>query len=315
MTGKGSIAAESVVEEGCVAVALSSDVGIGIGVRRDAASDLRSAAREAVAEALDPLADAEHRLLLLLLDTPNSDHADAVSGAYEVAGPQVPLAGGGAGGTSPALLLDGAAIRDAVVAIALAAPNAVGLGTAHGCKAIATPAIVTRSDGLQVVELDGRPASEVYLERLGYADVVLSDEEFEALAVTHPLAQPELNGDTRLRHVRWREGTNLACATHLPPGAAVEFTRQGPEDIVEAASRAVDDSLWALDHPPGAALVFDCAGRKGAIGDALGLEQSALTSAFGEPPPLAGAFTYGEIARSRGAKGDRNHAAVVATIA
>jgi hypothetical protein len=202
-----------------------------------------------------------------------------------------------------------------VVAVALAAPNGVGVGSAHGCRAIAAPAIVTRSDGLKVTELDGRPASEVYLERLGYADVVLSDVQFEALAVTHPLAQPELNGDTRLRHVRWREGTQLACATHLPPGAAVEFTQQGPDEMVEAAARAVDRSVEALGRTPGAALIFDCAGRKGAIGGALGLEQSALTSAFSETPPLAGAFTFGEIARSRGAKGDRNHAAVVATLA
>lgn len=315
MTGKGSIAAGEIVEHGCVAIALSDRVGVGVGVRESAAADLREAARDASRDALDALGDAEHRLLLLLLDTPNSDHAEAVAGAYDVAGPSVPLAGGGAGGPSPALLHDGAAIRNAVVAVALAAPNAVGLGTAHGCEAIAAPSIVTRSEGLKLTELDGRPASEVYLERLGYADVVLSDEEFEALAVTHPLAQPELNGDTRLRHVRWREEEALACATHLPPGAAVEFTQQGPDEIVAAASRAVSDSLAALDRPPRASLIFDCAGRKGAIGSALGLEHSALISAFGEAPPLAGAFTYGEIARSRGAKGDRNHAVVVATLA
>jgi hypothetical protein len=107
----------------------------------------------------------------------------------------------------------------------------------------------------------------------------------------------------------------LVCATHLPPGAAVEFTHQAPDDIVAAARRAVGDSVAALGTDPRAALVFDCAGRKGAIGGALGLESDALHSAFTGAPPIAGAFTYGEVARARGAKGDRNHAVVVASLA
>ncbi len=315
ITGKGTIGRDGIVEEGCTAIALGSSITAGIGLRENASDDLRTAAGEATADALAPLDGSPNSLLLLLLDTPSSDQADAVAGAYDVAGPMVPLAGGGAGGPEPRQLVDGRAIRESVLAIGIAAPNGVGLATAHGCEAIASPSIVTRSDGLKVTELDGRPATEVYLEALGYGGVELSDEEFEALAVTHPLAQPELNGDTRLRHVRWREGTSLACATHLPPGAAVEFTHQGPADIVAAASRAVQQSVADLGRPPAAALIFDCAGRKGAIGGALGLESSALYSAFESVPPLAGAFTYGEVARARGAKGDRNHAVVVATLA
>jgi hypothetical protein len=315
LTTKGAIGPSRIAEEGCTAIAFRGDVEVGIGVRQSASSDLRSAARQASADALAGLEGRENSILLLFLDTPSSDQADAVAGAYDVAGPTVPLAGGGAGGGSPAQIVGGEAVREAVVAVALSAPRGVGLGTAHGCRTISSPSIVTRSDGLRIVELDGRPASDVYLERLGYGGVEFSDDDFEALAVTHPLAQPELNGDARLRHVRWREDTVLVCATHLPPGAAVEFTHQTPDDIVAAARRAVAESVADLGTDPGAALIFDCAGRKGAIGGALGLESEALHSSFGAPPPIAGGFTYGEVARSRGAKGDRNHAVVVATLA
>ena len=314
LTGKGAIGPEGIVEEGCTAIAFGDEVGFGIGMRHDA-TDLRRAAREATSEALAAVAGERNILVLLFVDTPSSDQADAVAGAYDAAGPEIPLAGGGAGGRTPAQLVGGQALREAVVAVALAAPTGVGLGTAHGCRTVSSPSIVTRSDGLRLVELDGRPASDVYLERLGYGPAELSDGEFETLAVTHPLAQPELNGDTRLRHVRWREGTVLVCATHLPSGAAVEFTHQSPKDIVAAAGRAVEESVAALGTAPRAALIFDCAGRKGAIGGALGLESEALHSAFDAPPPIAGAFTYGEIARARGAKGDRNHAVVVAGLA
>lgn len=317
ITGKGAIASDRFVEEGCSILALDRSVGVGIGIREAASANLRESAREASREALDAVDGRSGRtLLLLLLDTPHTDQADAVAGAYDAAGPHIPLAGGGAGGPAPAQLVNGRAIREAVVAIALKAPRGVGVGTRHGCRAMASPSIVTRSEGLVLTEIDGRPATEVYLERLGYGGMELDDDEFEALAVTHPLAQPELNGDTRLRHVRWREGSGLACATHLPAGAAVEFTHQSPDDIVAAAGAAVRDSIAALDQPPGAAIIFDCAGRRSAIGGALGLESSALLGSFrGASPPLAGAFTYGEVARARGAKGDRNHAVVVAALA
>ncbi len=177
--------------------------------------------------------------------------------------------------------------------------------------------IATRTKGRLLFELDGRPAVDVYLERHGLAGVELGSEEFSALAVTHPLAQPELNGSSRLRHVLGRgpEG-GLELSTHIPVDAAVDFTAQVPGDIVEASGRAVRNALARLGGAPRAALVFDCAGRKRAVADSLKLEVEGIIAGFGgDPPPLAGTFSHGEIYRLRGAKGDRNHAVVVAAFA
>ena len=128
----------------------------------------------------------------------------------------------------------------------------------------------------------------------------------------HPLAQPELRGDVRLRHVRGRapEG-GLACATHLPTNAAVWFAEQTEQTIVESAAEAVEQVLEGLGGPPRAALAFDCAARKRALGYKLIEEAAALVGAFGTPPPLAGLYTRGEVGRRLGAKGDLNHAVVV----
>ena len=145
----------------------------------------------------------------------------------------------------------------------------------------------------------------------------MDDGDFEALAVTHPLAQPELNRSERIRHILGREGTSLVCATQVPENAAVMFTRETPEAVVATAGQGVSEALAALGEAPArAALVFDCAGRKRAAADSLSHEVSGLLSAFpGQRPPLAGLFTHGEIARIRGAKGDRNHALVVVALA
>ena len=314
MTGSGVISVDGAIQRGCSVLAFAEGTPVGVGVAEDAGRDLQRSALRAGSDALAAMGDGP-ATLLLMVDTRSGDQAEAVAGAYAAAGALRPLVGGGAGGDEAAQLAEGRAHRDAVVAVAIGGERPAGIGLAHGCRTRSAPAIATRTDGRFLFELDGRPAAEVYLERLGYEGLELGREDFAALAVTHPLGQPELNGHSRLRHVLGRgpEG-GLECATHIPANAAIEFTHQSPEDIVAASSRAVRMALERLQSPqPRAALIFDCAGRKRAVAGGLDRQVRGLTGAFAEPPPaLAGVFSHGEIFRLRGAKGDRNHAVVVA---
>ena len=182
---------------------------------------------------------------------------------------------------------------------------------------------MTRAEGRIVVQLDGRPAERGLPGEAGpRRRDALGDDEFERLATVHPLAQPELRGDVRLRHVLGRApGGGLECATHIPANAAVEFTEQTPEAIVRSTFDAVSEALApARRRPARAALVFDCAGRRSALGGpgrAAGRRGrgAACRRSAATPPPLAGLYTRGEVGRVRGAKGDRNHAVVVAAFA
>ena len=315
MTGGGLVSTAGPLEQGCVALAFDQSVDAGLGIAERASEGLYEAGRRAAVAALAGIdASARHRVLLLFLDTASGDQALAVAGAYSAAGPAIPLAGGAAGGEASAQFAGGRAVHDSVVAVAIGSPRPIGMGIAHGCTRVAVPSIVTGSDERWLQELDGRPAETVYLEKLGLKGAHLSDSEFEALAACHPLAQPELSGQVRLRHVLARgERGSLRCATPLPPNSAVEFTVQEPEWIVRSAFEAVSAALAPLDRAPArAALVFDCAGRKRALGDSLSDEVAAIVASFGaNPPRLAGLYTHGEIGRLRGAKGDRNHAIVV----
>lgn len=319
MTASGEIGPGGPIELGCSAMAFGSTVAAGVGVAENASRGPRAAGAEAATAALRGVdVHAGHPLLMLFLDTSSGDQSDVIAGAYEVAGPEVPLVGGAAGGANPAQLALGTAARDRVVAVAVVSFDEIGVGIAHGCSPCAVPSIVTRAEGRVVVHLDGRPAEQVYLEKLGRGDsAAIADEEFERLATVHPIAQPELHGDVRLRHVLGRaEDGGLECATHIPSGAAIEFRRQTPEAIVRSTFDAVSDALRPINGPARAALIFDCAGRRSALGgpgEALAAEVRALVSSFGgEAPQIAGLYTRGEVGRVRGAKGDRNHAVVVA---
>jgi hypothetical protein len=315
MSGKGIFTANDPLDDGCAVVAFDRSVEAGVGVGRDAGSDFRGAARRAAAEAASGIGD-RAGLMMLFIDTRAGDLADAIAGAYEVCGPDVPLAGGAAGGSEPVQFADGEALGDAIVAIAVRSERSIGVGNAHSCSVVGEPAVITRANDYVIDEIGGRPAAEVYLQRVG-GRAEISDETFEAMAITHPLAQPQAHGNRRLRHVRGRtpEG-GLICSTQIPVGTTVEFTVLSLEELISSASSSARSSLDSLrGQTPGAALLFDCAGRRKVLGHGQAQEVKAITETFGGEIPLAGLYTDGEVARLNGPEGDFNHAVVSVTFA
>jgi hypothetical protein len=311
MTGTGLITADGPLDQGCVAVAFGASVRASVAAAPRAATDLRAAGRSSTDQALGSLGEAAD-LLLLFIDTTSGDLAEAVSGAYEAAGPEIPLAGGAAGGPAKRFVHMGTASTDSIVAVAIASEGPLAVGNAQTSRTVGPPSIVTRSRGQRIEEIDGRPAEEVYLDQIGLAGVALGDDEFELLAMVHPLAQPELHGDVRLRNVLGKTGDGaIHCGTHIPAGAAIEFTELEIEQVLESGARSVRHGIAGLDGDEvAAALVFDCVGRRKALRDELGREVGAIASAAGQSVPLAGLYTDGEVARVKGAKGDRNHTVV-----
>jgi hypothetical protein len=136
MSGNGSIGADGAIEQGCSALALSSAISAGIGVTTDAGADLRSATHAAATTAFESADERENVTLLLFLDTRTGDQAEAVAGAYGVAGPEVPLAGGAGGGAEPFQLAGDRALTHSVVAVVLGSDAPIGLSQVHGCRMI-----------------------------------------------------------------------------------------------------------------------------------------------------------------------------------
>jgi hypothetical protein len=316
MTGTGAITLGGAIESGCAAIALDSSLPVGVGT--GTSSDPRAAGRAAAAEALFGVGrDPSHAALLLFVDSDSGDQAEIVAGAYEIAGGRIPLAGGAAGGQARAQFADGRSLAGSVVAVAIVSQTPIGVGIGHGCVPRGAPSIVTRSRGEVVLQLDGRPAEAVYLEKLGMGDVPLSDADFETIAMSHPLAQPELRGDIRPRYLRGRApGGGLVCATSIETNAAVDVCEQKPEETVRSAITAVEEARRQLSGPPEVVILFDCAARSAAFGNPLAArEVETIMASFDDPPPaLAGAYTRGEIGRIRGAKGDRNYSLVVVAL-
>lgn len=312
MTGRGLFGPAGPLDEGCVALALGPQVSAAVAASEEASGDLRTAGHECTKDAMAKLGGTPD-LVLLFIDSTRGDIADTVSGAYEAAGPEVPLAGGASGGPEKRHFHDGRTSSDSVVAVALRSDGRLGVGNTQTCKTRGTPSILTRSSGQLIEEIDGRPAEAVYLEQLGFAGVAFDDEEFEAMAITHPIAQPELHGDYRLRHVLGRDGKGgITLGSGIPESAVIEFTELDFDELITSGAASVKSAIGALGGAdPKAAVVFDCAGRRRALQEGIPSEVEAIAGALGSPaPPVVGLYTSGEVARLRGAKGDRNHAVV-----
>jgi hypothetical protein len=235
-----------------------------------------------------------------------------VRGAYSVAGAGVPLVGGGSAHPeqegSTTLIYGGALLQDGVIGIAIGSDAPIGIGVRHGWRPVGDPLLVTRASPGRVLELDGRPAAEVYRERLG-------GRQPQEVMLTHPLGLRRRIGEAHVRFVDddgARDGS-LACA--LPAGALAWVMEADRDAVLAATDAACAEALAALgDAPARALLVFDCVARLHVLGDAADDEIARIARHAGDAT-VAGLYTWGEIARTRGSAGFHQQTLVVLALA
>jgi hypothetical protein len=318
----GEISAAGPGDAGVVVTALG---GHGFDVATAAADAAGGRLREAgadVAGCIDQVADKAHRVLLLLTDGLAGDQAEIVRGAYRVVGAEVPLVGGCAGDdlrmAGTAQFHDGKVLRHAVVAAAIASDAPLGIGVRHGWRRVGSPMLVTRSEGNRVHLLDDAPALDVYLQRLDAPPAAWEDPQaFTLFAMTHPLGLSRRSGE----EVRFVAGADfndrsIQCIAQVPQGGLTWFMEGDDESVLEATDGACHDALAALDgRPPLGFVAFDCIARRGVLGEGGICAEVDRIASFAGGAPVAGFYTYGEIARTHGISGFHNQTLVVLAVA
>jgi hypothetical protein len=294
----------------CTALASAADGG-------------QRAAGAAVADCLTRLdRDPPHRILLLLTDGSLGDQEDILAGAYSVVGASVPLIGGTCS-PDPALghayQLHGrdVATRSVVGAvIASEAPFGVGLG--HGCRKLGQPLIVTRSVRGEIYTLDDRPALHAYLGRLDAPPEVYRDKEtFDNYTRNRPIGIRRRNGE-EVRHVNLVPGPDgrLRSSGEVPEGGLIWVMEGDPESTMDAAAEACQAAVDGLSgHQPLGLIAFDCTSRSRFLGEEGTRQEVERMLKVADGAPLAGFYTWGEIARTRGITGYHNQTLAVLAVA
>jgi hypothetical protein len=203
-------------------------------------------------------------------------------------------------------------LSDGLVGLAIGSTGPIGVGISHGWSKFGRPFLVTSSSGGRIHELDNRPALDVYLECLGLTRHDALDETlFRETAFHHPLGLSRRTGeDIRVVHAADVSDGSLLCLADVPQGAIAWQMATNPEDLVSAAQSSREQAVDALGgRAPLGLVVFDCGARKSMLGPG-GVLQELRALSQGQETPVGGFYTYGEIARTHGARG-MHHLTVV----
>ncbi|MGH2839942.1 MAG: FIST signal transduction protein [Solirubrobacteraceae bacterium] len=314
----GEIATDGPGDASVVVTALG---GPGFNVRTSAAIDVSDRLREAgaeVATAAKGLDDDPHGVLMLLSDGLAGDQQEIVRGVYGVVGAAVPLVGGCAGDDlkmhATYQLYGGRVLSNAVVSAAIGSDAPLGIGVRHGWRRVGEPMLVTRSEGNRVHMLDNQPALDVYLERLDApAEAHVDAAAFTRFALMHPLGLARRSGEEHVRFVGDADFTerSLGCIAQVPQGGLAWFMEGDDASVLAATDAACADALSPLGgRDPIGMIAFDCIARRGVLGDGIATEVAHVAARAGGAP-VAGFYTYGEIARTRGVSGFHNQTLVV----
>lgn len=322
-TTAGEIAASGPRDASVVVVALG---GKGFEVETAYATEASQGLREAgasVARCVPEREDLPYKVLLLLTDGLAGDQQQIVRGAYGVLGAGVPLVGGCAGDdmkmTRTFQFHGDEVLTNAVAAAGIASDAPIGIGVRHGWRRVGEPMLVTSSAENRVYTLDDRPALDVYLEHLGLEEPADGDGEGLArLALTHPLGISRPGGEDKVRLISGGDVAerSLSCIAEVPQGALIWIMEGDAQSVLDATDAAAGASLAALDgRSPLGMIAFDCIARRGVLGDEGIQAEIDRLAALAAGAPIAGFYTYGEIARTQGVRGFHNQTLVVLSVA
>ena len=320
-TTAGEIATGGPGDAGVVVTALGGDgFSVATGVATEASRDLRGAGAVA-ARCMNSVENREHRVLMLLTDSLSGDQQEIVRGAYQVLGAGMPLVGGGAGDDAKMAqtyqLHDDQVLTDAVVAAGIGSDSPFGIGVRHGWRRVGEPMLVTLSGGNRVYTLDNEPALDIYLEHLGLSGMQPDQSRLATVAQTHPLGLSRRVGEDQIRFISGGDfkERSLTSIAEVPQGAMVWIMDGDAQSVLAATDAACQDSLAALGgRAPLGMVAFDCIARRGVLGNTGIMTEIARVSANAGGAPVAGFYTYGEIARTHGMSGFHNQTLVVLSI-
>jgi len=269
------------------------------GLGTDVAAGVDAAARQAVSEAAAKTAKDP----ALAIVTPTVEQIDPVAVGVELVdalGPKVTVFGGGAVPdfpvTSPWVggvqIYGDQLVTDSLPLLLLSGPMHVSVGVRHGWTPVGATAVVTRSKGDQVYEIDGSPVVDFYRHYLGSAGEP---------AVAHPLAI--LDGDTGRYYLRaplaWDEEEGAATFFgSVPEGSVVQIAMASTDEILQGAEASVRDAIDGFPESirPEGALISACAVRNLLLGSKSSSELGTIRFELGPDVPFAGFYAYGEIA-------------------
>lgn len=259
----------------------------------------------------DRLRGDQSRFAIALPDGLTGNGSAIIRGALEVFGPDFVIAGGTAGDRGQFeqtfQIAGGRAFSDALVGLVVDSPEPlrIGTGVLSGWRPIGTARRVTRAEGNVVYRIGDETALDFYCRYLGD-----KASQLPAVGVEYPFGLVDDSGRVDTRGLRGGEEYMLLrapmavdratgavrFAAEIPEGAEIKMTRATGPDVISGAREAARRALDSVGGTADLALFFSCMARKLVLGRRTVQEIQAAQEVFGPDVPMAGFYTYGEIA-------------------
>jgi hypothetical protein len=199
---------------------------------------------------------------------------------------------------------------DCVVITGIFTKAPVGIAARHGWAAVGPVRTITRSEGVHLVELDGRPALDVWLEDARGAggqppterkNIALYLANHYEIGIDESSASRiAIVGDTRELVARApfgiRDDGAMQLSASIAEGTRVRVIHATRTDLLKASGEAAASALIRVGSRVAGALVLACSGRLAALGDAFPQDPAEIRRRLGAP--MGGACVFGEIARN-----------------
>ncbi len=195
--------------------------------------------------------------------------------------------------------VSGRIVSGGISGVLLSSEVGVTTGLSQGCTLIGQRHEVTAGERNIVLELDGRPALDVFEEEIG--EVLARDLRRVGGFIFVALPVPGSDtGDYLIRNLVGVDPENrlLAIGDYAEPGTMLQFARRDGQSAREDLLRMARDTRERAGGTIRGALYFSCLGR----GRNLFGEESAELKLIGEvlgETPLAGFYANGEISHNR----------------
>ncbi|MEI7728442.1 MAG: FIST N-terminal domain-containing protein [Verrucomicrobiota bacterium] len=255
--------------------------------------------------AAQKLNGADLRHVLILSDGLSVNGTALMSGFRDVLAPGVAITGGLAGDgprfQKTFVGLGSKVRRDQIVAIGFyGAAIVVSYGSRGGWEGFGPRRRITRSEGNTLLELDGRPALELYKRYLG--------KRAAGLPATGLLFPIELTKDVTEKAGLVRTilavdeaKQSLVFAGDMPEGWYARLMKATGDQLVNGAATAAADAAHATS-PDGVslAILVSCVGRRLVLGQRIEEELEAVVRALPAKTEAVGFYSYGEACPATG---------------
>lgn len=196
-------------------------------------------------------------------------------------------------------LFDGERFVDKAVLLQLL-PGHPGASLEHGYGIPENGITATAAEGNCIVQIDWRPALDVYRDLIARQyGVALDRENFYTHAVHFPFGILRADGEVLVRiPVALGDAGEIVCVGEIPPYSILTLldARAATGRTAAALARQMDARGAGCDG--GDLLLFYCAGRRMHMGEGVGSELAEVARETGARR-VAGALSLGEIGGSR----------------